>query len=73
LFSQADTFGYDKQGRITLPEKLRTHAALRGNQALLVGSYVTFNIWSPKRYQLYHTEPFNEKNEMAALLQQLGL
>ena len=73
LFSQADTFGCDKQGRITLSEKLIRHAGLEKN-ALLVGSYTNFNIWEPQRYQTYCASSLDEgENEMSQLLQQLGL
>jgi len=72
LFSQADTFGCDKQGRITLSEKLVKHAHLEKN-ALLIGSYVTFNIWEPDKYKAYLESSNTEENEMSQLLQQLGL
>ncbi len=72
LFSQADTFGCDKQGRITLSEKLLKHAHLEKN-ACLVGSYATFNIWEPERYKSYLDAPLEEENVMSQLLQQLGL
>lgn len=72
LFSQADTFGCDKQGRITLSEKLVKHAHLEKN-VLLVGSYATFNLWEPSRYQAYVESSLEEENEMSQLLQQLGL
>lgn len=72
LFSQADTFGCDKQGRITLSEKLVKHAHLEKN-VLLVGSYATFNLWEPVRYQSYVESSLEEENEMSQLLQQLGL
>ena len=72
LFSQADTFGCDKQGRITLSEKLLKHAGLDKN-AFLVGSYATFNIWEPERYKVYFESPLEEENTMSQLLQQLGL
>ena len=72
LFSQADTFVCDKQGRITLSEKLIIHADIQ-KDALWVGSYVTCNIWNPERYNAYNTSSFDENNEMSRLLQQLGL
>lgn len=72
LFSKADTFGCDKQGRITLSEKLVGHAGLK-KDVLLAGSYVTFNIWTPERYQTYCNSSMEEENEMSQLLQQLGL
>lgn len=72
LFSQADTFGCDKQGRITLSEKLVKHANIEKN-ALLVGSYATFNIWNPESYAKYIANNDDENNEMSQLLQVLGL
>ena len=73
LFSQADTFGCDKQGRITLTEKLVQHAHIQKN-ILLAGSYVTFNLWEPGRYAQYLQAPYDEEdNEMSQLLKTLGL
>jgi MraZ protein len=72
LFSQADTFGCDKQGRIILSEKLIRHAGISKN-ALLVGSYATFNIWEPKGYTQYLASPLEDDNEMSQLLKTLGL
>ncbi len=72
LFSQADTFGCDKQGRITIAEKLAKHAHLDKN-ALLVGSYTTFSIWNPKHYHYYLASGLSEENEMSQLLNELGL
>jgi MraZ protein len=72
LFSQADTFGCDKQGRIILSEKLIRHAGISKN-ALLVGSYATFNIWEPKAYTQYLASQLEDDNEMSQLLKILGL
>jgi hypothetical protein len=44
------------------------------SDALLVGSYATFNIWEPQRYHTYSEGSFEEEeNEMSNLLRQLGL
>jgi MraZ protein len=48
LFSKADSFGCDKQGRINLSDKLLTHAGIKG-KAVLVGKFSTFAIWSEDR------------------------
>ncbi|MBL6826871.1 MAG: mraZ, partial [Opitutales bacterium] len=45
LFSKADSFGCDKQGRINLSDKLLTHAGIKG-KAVLVGKFSTFAIWA---------------------------
>lgn len=72
LFSKADTFGCDRQGRITLNEKLLHHAHLN-KSTLLVGSYVTFSIWEPNAYATYLSAASNADNEMSQLLKELGL
>jgi MraZ protein len=46
LFGVADYFGCDAQGRICLSDKLRRYAGLE-KDAVLVGMYSVFNIWSP--------------------------
>ena len=48
LFSKADSFGCDKQGRINLGDKLLTHAGIKG-KAVLVGKFSTFAIWAEDR------------------------
>jgi MraZ protein len=72
LFSQADTFGCDKQGRITLSEKLIRHARVDKN-ILLAGSYATFNLWEPDSYHRYLDASTENDNPMSQLLQELGL
>ncbi len=72
LFSKADTFGCDRQGRIHLDEKLLQHADLK-KEVMLLGSYVTFSLWNPTRYQSYLNNDSVEENEMGRLLKELGL
>ena len=72
IFSKADTFGCDKQGRITISEKLIKYAGL-SKTALLVGSYATFNIWEPEAYDKYIQSADENENEMSQLLKELGL
>jgi len=72
LFSKADTFGCDKHGRINLNEKLIAHACL-GKDAVLAGSYVTFNIWNPEKYEEYLKSENDENDEMSLILTELGL
>ena len=48
LFSKADSFGCDKQGRINLSDKLLIHAGIKG-KAVLVGKFSTFAIWAEDR------------------------
>lgn len=52
VFSAADQFQCDKQGRIVLPERLRKHAGIKG-KAVLAGALINFLIWNPGRYEVY--------------------
>ncbi|MDR1665703.1 MAG: hypothetical protein LBR62_01500 [Puniceicoccales bacterium] len=72
LFSQADTFGCDRQGRIGLGEKLLRHAGLQ-KEVVLLGSYVTFSLWNPERYRIYLDSNSDNENEMTRMLKELGL
>ena len=58
LFSKADSFGCDKQGRINLSDKLLDHAGIKG-KAVLVGKFSSFAIWSESRSE----KECEEKNE----------
>jgi MraZ protein len=49
LFSRADSFGCDKQGRINLSESLLHHAGIKG-KAVLAGNFTDYSIWSEARY-----------------------
>lgn len=68
LFSAAYAFTYDRQGRFGLTEELIRHAGI-AKEAMFVGSFTTFSIWSPERYEDRPalTKPQNE------ILKQLGL
>ena len=50
VFSKAHQFGCDKQGRINLNDKLLAHGGIRKN-AVLVGNFTTFSIWSQGKYE----------------------
>ena len=50
LFSRADSFGCDKQGRINLSQDLLRHAGIKG-KAVLAGNFTDFSIWSEARYE----------------------
>ena len=45
----------DKQGRILLTEKLLRHAGIQG-EAVLVGVFTWFEIWSPAKYEKVNTK-----------------
>ena len=50
LFAKANSFGCDKQGRINLSDSLRAHAGIK-KEAVLVGNFTSFSIWSSQRYR----------------------
>lgn len=69
LFSQAEQFGCDKNGRITLPERLCRHAGIE-REVVLVGNFNAFQIWNPDRYEKYLGE---EDEAEASVFRELGL
>jgi DNA-binding transcriptional regulator/RsmH inhibitor MraZ len=70
LFSKADSFGCDKQGRINLSDKLLEHAGIKG-KAVLVGKFSSFAIWSEDRREAEDGAP-QERNIFDAM-RELGL
>lgn len=72
LFSKADHFGCDKQGRIHVNDRLIEHSGV-SKEAVLVGNFATFSIWNPDRYEAYLASDEEEDDEMAAILTQLGV
>ncbi len=71
LSSMAHAFGCDKQGRVQLNEALLGHAGI-SKQALLVGNFSTFSIWSPERYAHFQKN-VQAKESIAQALIKLGL
>ena len=70
LFSKADSFGCDKQGRINLSDKLLEHAGIKG-KAVLVGKFSSFAIWSEDRRKA-EGDDASERNIFDAM-RELGL
>ena len=51
IFSESQSFTFDKQGRFGLSDELLAHAGIKKNAKLeLVGEGDTFNIMTPKRW-----------------------
>ncbi len=70
LFSQAVSFGCDKQGRINLPEELLAHANI-SKEAVLVGRMTTFRIWSPERWDVI--DPKANNDDIGKLMKRVNL
>ncbi len=52
LLSSADSFTFDKSGRIKINDKLYEHAGV-GKEIVLVGTVNKFHLWEPERYNRY--------------------
>ncbi len=50
LYGDVQVLSIDQDGRIVLPEKLRTHAGIFGEVAF-VGLGAKFQMWEPKRFE----------------------
>lgn len=72
IFSRAERFGCDKQGRINLTEKLIKHAGI-AKEAVLAGLFTTFHIWSPERFTEHNGDEEGINPEDSAILSELGL
>ena len=70
LFSRADSFGCDKQGRINLSQDLLRHAGIKG-KAVLAGNFTDFSIWSEARYD--KRKKSSEPIDIFDAMRELGL
>lgn len=61
----------DAQGRIILPEMLRTHAGL-GRDVLWVGAVNRAEIWDAQRWQTYNLESASQLGETLDIVAQAG-
>ncbi len=62
----------DKQGRIVLPEYLRTFAGLK-KTAVVAGLYNRLEIWDQEKWVEYTTKTEKESNEIAEQMADLGV
>ncbi len=72
LSSKAHSFGCDKQGRINLNDALIKHASIE-KDTILLGNFVTFSIWNPKRYDDYMNNLTSDSDSFAQTLSRFGL
>ena len=70
FFAGAATCEIDKQGRILLPQVLRTHANIT-KDAVLVGVLNRVEIWSRERWE--SESSFDDMNQIAEHMAELGL
>lgn len=50
IFAASHTLNFDAEGRVVMPEPLRSHANI-DEQAVFVGKGKTFQIWEPGAYE----------------------
>ena len=70
FFSQAFSFGFDKQGRVGLPDELLEHAGIK-KESVLVGTMTKFGIWSPERWS--PVDPQTKGENLGDLMKEIGL
>ena len=52
IYASCHSMAVDRDGRVVLPEKLKSHAGLEG-KAVFVGKGETFQIWEPSKHEKY--------------------
>lgn len=62
----------DKQGRIMLPEYLRTFAGLKKN-IIVAGLYNRLELWDQDKWEEYKKKTEGESNEIAEQMSDLGV
>jgi MraZ protein len=71
LFAGAFETELDRQGRVLLPQGLRTFAGL-GDEAMVLGSRDHAEIWEPERWAAYSQE-LEDPDAFAAAIDGLGI
>ncbi len=67
ILGGAEQLNFDKDGRVTLNEKLKSQANLK-DQAVFVGKGKTFEIWEPKVFKEYSEKARELAKEKRGLL-----
>jgi len=62
----------DKQGRVMIPEYLRTYAGIRKN-TVVAGLYNRMEIWDSERWEQYKKTAEDDAERIAEQLGQLGV
>lgn len=70
FFAQTQALGFDKQGRIMLNGELLTHAGI-GKDAVLVGSFTKFNLYSPALWS--RVEQRTAADNIGDVMRRLGI
>ncbi|MGE9295331.1 MAG: division/cell wall cluster transcriptional repressor MraZ [Puniceicoccales bacterium] len=71
LLSSADSFSFDKSGRININDRLFQHAGIE-KEVVLAGTVNFFQLWSPDRYEQYINGEDEDDGDLADILAGLG-
>ena len=72
MLSGAADVEVDKQGRILIPDYLRTYAGL-SKQVIVAGVYNRFEIWDAESWKTYKQKTESQSDEIAEKLGELGI
>lgn len=72
MLAGAMEVGVDSQGRVVVPEYLRTYAAL-GKTAVVAGLYNRVEVWNEDAWQTYTKRTEKNSGEIAEQLMSLGV
>jgi MraZ protein len=72
MLSGASDVEFDTQGRILIPEHLRSYARLEKN-AVVTGLYNRIEVWNDGEWKKYKTKTERESDEIAEQLGELGI
>ncbi len=72
MLAGATEVEFDSQGRVLIPEYLRTYAGL-SKQAVVAGVYSRLEIWDEAAWNTYKAKTESESDEIAERLGELGI
>lgn len=72
MLAGASEVEFDNQGRILIPEYLRTYASLK-KQAIFAGLYDRIEIWDAANWQSYKSKTEASSDDIAEKLGELGI
>ncbi|MEG0833816.1 MAG: division/cell wall cluster transcriptional repressor MraZ [Christensenellaceae bacterium] len=72
LFASACECEGDKQGRILLPQRLRTHIGAV-KETVIIGVMTRAEIWSKEGWEEYNASAYNDYEQTLAKLAELGI
>lgn len=72
MLAGAGEVEFDTQGRILIPEHLRTYARL-GKNVIVTGLYNRIEIWNDAEWKAYKTKTERESDQIAEQLGELGI